>query len=277
MRGGAGALTAALANYFVSLGGEIQTGNEVRSLEHLPDAAAVLFDTSAESMARIAGDQLPASYHRKLAQLRHGPGICKVDWTLHGPIPWNSEFCHQAGTVHLAGGFDEVATHEKAACNGMMTETPFVLVTQPSVFDPSRAPNGKHIGWAYCHVPHACDEDYSKLIEDRIEKYAPGFKDQIIDRHVLTTGQLEQYNANYIGGDISCGAMDRKTGAFPSNLQNRSLFDSQSKDLSLFSCDTTWTWCSRHVWLLRGSFSIAKTATLIVVKCANGQSTNKPF
>ena len=214
VRGGAGALTTALANYFQSLGGEIQTGNEVRSLDQLPDASAVVFDTSAESMARIAGDQLPAGYHRKLAQLRHGPGICKVDWTLHGPIPWNSEFCQQAGTVHLAGGFDEVATHEKAVCNGTMTETPFVLVTQPSVFDPSRAPNGKHIGWAYCHVPHACDEDYSNLIENRIEQYAPGFKDQIIDRHVLTTGQLEQYNANYIGGDISCGAMDRKQALF---------------------------------------------------------------
>ena len=230
-RGGAGSITTNLAEFIRSRGGQIRTDHHVSSLSKLPDSKAILFDTSAESMARIAGDTLPARFHGKLSRLQHGPGICKVDWTLHGPIPWKNEYCKQAGTVHVGGGLDEVAQHEKAVCNGSMTDTPFVLVTQPSLFDSARAPDGKHVGWAYCHVPHGSDHDVSSLIEDRIETYAPGFKDQVIGRHVITTGQLEQYNDNYIGGDISCGAMNWKQAMFrptfrldPYSTPNRKLF-----------------------------------------------------
>lgn len=214
VRGGAGALSNRLAEHFKKLGGEIKTDQTVRSLSELPSSRAILFDTSAAGLSKIAGEQLPLSFHRKLSKLRLGPGICKVDWTLSGPVPWKAEACRQAGTVHLAGGLYDVANHEKSVYQGKMSPAPFVLFTQPSVFDPSRAPDGKHVGWAYCHVPHGWNDDVSSLIEGRIETFAPGFKDQIIGRHVMTTSAMQTYNANYVGGDISAGVMNWKQALF---------------------------------------------------------------
>jgi phytoene dehydrogenase-like protein len=207
-RGGAQQIANALASYFQSLGGTLVTDHEVRSVRDLPAAALILCDVTPRQLLRIAADVLPDPYCRKLERYRYGPGVFKVDWALSAPIPWQNPDCGSAGTVHLGGTFDEIALSERAAWNGEFSDRPFVLLAQPSLFDPSRAPAGRHTAWAYCHVPHASTEDRTAVIEAQIERFAPGFCQTILARHTMSPAQLESHNANLVGGDIGGGASD---------------------------------------------------------------------
>lgn len=207
-QGGSQSLANALAAYFTDLGGEIVVGHEVKSLAQLPPARAVLLDVTPRQLLRIAGDQLPAGYRRQLENYRHGPGVFKVDWALSDPIPWRAAACRQAGTVHVGPTLAEMALSERLVWQDGVAERPFTLVTQQSLFDDSRAPAGKHTGWAYCHVPNGSTADMTAAIEDQIERFAPGFRDTILARHTMTTHDFQQYNPNYIGGDINGGVQN---------------------------------------------------------------------
>jgi phytoene dehydrogenase-like protein len=205
-RGGAQAITDALAGYLRSIGGEIVTGCPVETHGQLPAARAVLFDTSPQMMARILGDRLPRSYSRQLERYRYGPGAFKIDWALSEPIPWKARDCTSAATVHVGGTLEEIALSEAAPWQERQAEKPFVLVTQPSLFDPSRAPAGKHTAWGYCHVPNGSDVDMTDRIESQIERFAPGFRDIILARGVRPPSVLERDNANLVGGDVAGGS-----------------------------------------------------------------------
>ncbi len=207
-KGGSQKIVDALAAYLLSLGGEIRTDNEVKSMDELPASRCVLFDTTPWQMVKIMGEQLPSAYRRRLEGFRHGPGVFKLDYALDGPIPWAAEGVARAATVHLGGTFGEIAAAEKAVWRGEHAERPYVLLVQQSPFDPSRAPEGKHTAWAYCHVPFGSTTDATSQIENQIERFAPGFRERILMRHVHSPANMEAYNANYIGGDITGGAMD---------------------------------------------------------------------
>lgn len=206
--GGSQRITDALATYLLSLGAEIQTEAPITSLDELPAARVIMLDVSAKQFARLAADKLPSSYASMLAKFRTGPGICKVDWALSEPVPWRDKNCLQAGTVHVGGEYTEIAASESALEQDKIPEKPFVLLSQPSLFDPQRCPPGKHVLWGYCHVPFGCNVDMSASIEAQIERFAPGFRDCILARSIRTAMELESYNPNYAGGDISAGAMD---------------------------------------------------------------------
>lgn len=205
-RGGAQTITNALVSYLQEIGGEVVTGVSVRSLDDLPRSRTVLLDIGARQLSQIAGDRLPHRYKRKLDAFRYGPGVFKMDWALDAPIPWTAAECAGAGTVHLGGALGEIADAEAAVWRGDHPDLPFVLLAQPTMFDDSRAPNGKHIVWAYCHVPNGSDYDMSERIEAQIERFAPGFRRRILARSVMSTSDMQAYNANYIGGDIGGGA-----------------------------------------------------------------------
>jgi phytoene dehydrogenase-like protein len=205
-RGGSQSIANALVSYFESLGGVVVSGQEVSSVRDLPSDALVLCDVTPRQLLRIAGDRLPDSYCRKLREYRYGPGVFKLDWALSSPIPWRDADCRRAGTVHVGGTLDEIAASERAAWNGESCQRPFVLLAQPSLFDGSRAPAGKHTGWAYCHVPNGSSEDMTEAIEAQVERFAPGFRASILARHVMSPAALEAHNANLIGGDIGGGA-----------------------------------------------------------------------
>ncbi|MGI8967848.1 MAG: phytoene desaturase family protein [Chloroflexota bacterium] len=207
-RGSAQSLTDALAAYLTSLGGEIVTGMRVEDARQLYSARAVLYDVTPRQLLSIAGDRFPVGYRRQLARYRYGPGVFKLDYALDAPIPWTAPECARAGTVHLGGTFEEIASSERAVSRGEHAERPFVLLAQPSLFDPTRAPQGKHTAWAYCHVPNGSIVDMTERIEDQIERFAPGFRDRILARSVLTPRCLEQHDANLVGGDINGGAAD---------------------------------------------------------------------
>jgi phytoene dehydrogenase-like protein len=205
-RGGSVSIINALAAYFRALGGVIRVGHPVRSLRDVPEARAVLFDVTPRQLAAIAGDALPARYMRKLQRFRYGPGVFKIDFALDGPIPWKAAECARSATVHVGGTLEEIAAHEHSVFNGRMTDKPFVLVAQQSMFDDTRAPLGQHTGWAYCHVPNGSTEDVSEAIVGQIERFAPGFRDRILARRTINTAQYAAYNANFVGGDIAGGA-----------------------------------------------------------------------
>ncbi len=207
-RGGSQNIVDALAGYLRSLGGKIVTGVEVTSLEMLPSARSYLFDVTPRQLVRIAGNHLPAGYQYQLQRYRYGPGAFKLDYALDGPIPWKAQQCTQAGTVHLGGTFAEIAESEWAATHGANPEKPYVLIAQQSLFDPTRVPEGKQTAWAYCHVPNGTTFDMTERIEAQIERFAPGFRDRILARHIMTPQDFEHYNANYIGGDINGGVQD---------------------------------------------------------------------
>ena len=207
-RGGSQAIVDALVLDLRSLGVTIETGHPVASLAELPPARAVLFDVAPRSMARIAGDALPALYRRRLERFRHGPGVFKLDLALDGPIPWRAAACARAGTVHVGGTFEELSESERAMARGEHAKRPYVLVVQSSVFDATRAPHGKHTAWAYCHVPAGSTADRSEIILAQIERFAPGLRDRILARHTFNTRTFAEYNANYVGGDIAGGAVD---------------------------------------------------------------------
>ena len=205
-RGGSGAITNALAEYLRTLGGEIRTGQRVSSMGDVPASRAVLFDVTPRQLVHIAVDDLSPRYVGRLGRFRYGPGVFKVDWALDGPIPWRAPDCVRASTVHLGGTLEEIARHESAIWQGRTTDRPFTLVAQPSVFDPTRAPSGKHTAWAYCHVPNGSTEDMTAAIEAQVERFAPGFHDRVLARHTMNTAQFEIHDANIIGGDIGGGA-----------------------------------------------------------------------
>ena len=206
--GGSQRIPDALAAYLRTLGGEIVTGYDVASLGSLPSSSAVLLDISPKAFLRLAGDLLPPRYRRQLEGYRYGPGVFKVDYALSGPVPWRAEACRRAGTVHLGGTLPEIAETERAVHKGQHPERPYVLVAQQSLFDPRRAPAGRHTLWAYCHVPNGSTLDRTAAIEAQIERFAPGFRDLILARHTTHTAQLEAYNPNYVGGDINNGVQD---------------------------------------------------------------------
>jgi phytoene dehydrogenase-like protein len=207
-RGGAQRLTDALSSLLRSLGGEIVTNMRVRSLDDLPPARAVLCDLSPRPFLTIAGHRLPDHFRRRLEQYRYGVGSFKVDWALDGPIPWRSAECARAGTIHLGGTLDEIAQSERDVWAGSTGARPFVLLSQPTLFDPSRAPEGRHVAWAYCHVPRGSSADMLPAIERQIERFAPGFSARVLARHVTTPADMEAHNANYVGGDIGSGVTD---------------------------------------------------------------------
>ncbi|MEJ2637213.1 MAG: NAD(P)/FAD-dependent oxidoreductase [Calditrichia bacterium] len=207
-RGGSQKFADALAAYFESLGGKIELNRPINSLADLPAARAILFDVTPRQLLKITGDRFPARYRRQLENYRYNPGVFKIDWALSGPVPFKAMECRQAGTIHIGGSYDEIADSERTVWQGKHPERPFVLFAQQSLFDKTRAPDGKHTGWAYCHVPHGSTEDMTAGIEDQIERFAPGFRDCILERHTMNTADMEAYNANYIGGDINGGVQD---------------------------------------------------------------------
>jgi phytoene dehydrogenase-like protein len=208
VRGGTGQLADALAAELRSLGGEIVTGHPETAISELPAARAVLFDTTPRALAAIAGDRLPGGYRRRLEGFRYGPGVVKLDWALSDPIPWAAEGARRAGTVHVGGTLDEIRAAEAEVAAGRHPERPFVIVVQQSRFDPSRAPEGRHTGWAYCHVPNGSTMDMTARIEAQLERFAPGFRDTILARSVRLPAEMEAYNPNYVGGDINAGIED---------------------------------------------------------------------
>ena len=205
-KGGAYKIAAALGDYFKSLGGEIETGNRVENIDALPASRSILFDITPRQIIKIAGHHLSASYVRRLETYKYGAGVFKMDFALSEPIPWKAKECFKAGTVHLGGTFEEIAESERGHGKGKISQKPFVLVAQHTLFDPTRAPSGKHTAWAYCHVPNGSTYDMTELIEDQIERFAPGFKDCILAKSIKSPADLEKYNSNYIGGDINGGA-----------------------------------------------------------------------
>jgi len=206
--GGSQAIADALASYLRALGGRIGTGVRVRRLADIPPARVVLFDTSPAQVADICEPLLPAGYVRRLRRYRYGPGVFKLDLALDGPIPWRDPRCLEASTVHVGGTLDEVAAAEAAVWRGEHPSRPFVMVVQQSQFDPARAPTGKHTGYAYCHVPAGSTVDCTTMIEQQIERFAPGFRDRILARHTALTSDLERENPNYVGGAITGGVSD---------------------------------------------------------------------
>lgn len=204
--GGSQKIADALASYFRSLGGTIELGRPVRSLRDLDSTDAVLFDVTPRQLLAIAGDRLPPGYRRLLERFRYGPGVFKLDWALAAPIPWKDPACARAATVHVGGTLAEIAAGERDAWAGRLSERPFVLLAQPSLFDPSRAPAGRHTAWAYCHVPRGCETDMTEAIERQIERFAPGFRERVLARHAMGPAQLEARNGNLVGGDITGGA-----------------------------------------------------------------------
>lgn len=207
-KGGSQMIADSMAAHFIALGGKIQTGFWVKSLDALPSARVFLLDVTPRQLLAIAGQRFSAIYTWQLKRYRYGPGVFKIDWALDGPVPFTAPQCREAATIHIGGSFADIAAAEQAAWDGRHTEKPFVLMAQQSVFDNTRAPEGKHTAWAYCHVPHGSTVDMSDAIEKQVERFAPGFRDRVIGRHTLNTAELARYNPNYVGGDIGGGALD---------------------------------------------------------------------
>ncbi|MGI8789139.1 MAG: phytoene desaturase family protein [Pyrinomonadaceae bacterium] len=205
-RGGTQKLSDALAAYFLSLGGEIETNFQVETIDELPASKVVLFDITPRQILKIAGHRLPARYRKRLENYRYGAGVFKMDFALSEPIPWQAKDCLSAGTIHLGGTLAEIADGERKNWRGQPRENPFVLLAQTSLFDRTRAPVGKQTAWAYCHTPNNSTFDFSEQIENQIERFAPGFRDCILAKNKMSPADLESYNANYIGGDINGGA-----------------------------------------------------------------------
>ncbi|MGH2801049.1 MAG: phytoene desaturase family protein, partial [Thermoleophilaceae bacterium] len=205
IEGGSQRLTDALVACLVGLGGGIVTDHRIETLGELPRARAILFDLTPRQVVAIAGDELPARYRRRLERYQYGPGVFKIDFALSEPIPWKADVCRRAGTVHLGGTLEEVTAAEDAVCRGRHPDRPYALVAQQTTFDETRAPDGKHTAWAYCHVPSGSPVDMTDRIVAQIERFAPGFRDTVVAQSTMTAPALEAYNANYIGGDISGG------------------------------------------------------------------------
>ena len=207
-RGGSQRITDALVAHLQSLGGEVVADARVKTIDKLPPAKAVLCDLSPKPLLAIAGHTFPKAYRDKLERYRYGMGAFKVDWALAAPIPWKADECRRAGTVHLGGSVKEIADSEQAAWEGRVSDRPYVLLSQPTLFDPSRAPIGKHVVWGYCHVPGGSTVNMLDRVEQQIERFAPGFRDRVLARSVMTPADIESHNANFVGGDIASGVPD---------------------------------------------------------------------
>jgi phytoene dehydrogenase-like protein len=206
--GGSQRVADALAALLRSRGGTIATDRRVGNMADLSGGRVVLFDLTPRQVLPIASGQWPDGFSRQLQRFRYGPGVFKVDWALDGPIPWRADACRRAGTVHVGGAFDDVVAAEEAVAAGQVADRPFVILAQPSVADATRAPAGKHVGWAYCHVPNGSTVDMRERIEAQVERFAPGFTSRIIARHVMSPADIERHNANNVGGDINGGIAD---------------------------------------------------------------------
>ena len=207
-RGGAQSITNALCGHFAALGGTVKTSTRIESLTAVADYDVILCDVTPRQLLRIAGDRLSQSYTRQLERYRYGPAVFKVDYALSSPIPWKAAECLRAATVHIGGTMEEIATSEDSMRHGHHAERPFVLLAQPTLFDPSRAPEGRHVAWAYCHVPNGSTFDMLPRLEAQIERFAPGFRECVLERRVLAPTALEAMDANLVGGDIGGGAVD---------------------------------------------------------------------
>ena len=236
-KGGSQSLANALGAYFQSQGGEIRTGHMIHSIDELPPARAILFDVSPRQLLQIAGDRFSNTYKWQLGRYKYGVGVFKMDFALDGPIPWKAGDARLAGTVHLGGSLEEIAHSESIIWNGRYTDNPYVLVAQQSLVDDTRAPTGKHTAWAYCHVPAGSTRDMSAIIENQIEKYAPGFKDLVLGRHSMNSEDLEAYNPNYVGGDINAGVQDI-TQIFTRPALRVSPYRTSAKGIYLWSSST---------------------------------------
>lgn len=234
-RGGSQRIANALASYFESLGGTIITNTPIRSLDQFDRRALVLCDVTPRQFLDIGGDRLDGSFRNQLKSYRYGPGIFKIDWALSRPVPWRARECTQAGTIHLGASSEEIETSEGNTSAGKISERPFVLFVQPSLFDGSRAPQGNHTAWAYCHVPNGSDIDMTARVEAQVERFAPGFRDAILARHTFTAAQLERHNANLVGGDISGGRQNLTQLIF---RPTRSLYRTPLSNVYLCSAST---------------------------------------
>lgn len=236
-KGGSESIAKALLSYFLSIGGKLQVNTTITALEQLPSSHAVLFDITPKQLLAIAGHKFSSFYKGQLQRYRYGMGVFKIDWALDQSIPFRAAECRMAGTVHLGGSFNEIAISEQMAWKGQHSDKPFVLLAQPTLFDPSRAPDDKHTAWAYCHVPHGSNEDYVDRIERQVERFAPGFRKNIIARHSMTSADMEAYNPNYIGGDINGGAQ-LLTQLFTRPALRGSPYRTSAKGLYLCSSST---------------------------------------
>ena len=236
-KGGSQKLADALVSYLRSLGGEVYTGIRIGSVEEVPRTRSVLFDVTPRQLLEIAGEHFTNHYRQALKRYRYGPGVFKMDFALDGPIPWKAGACRRAGTVHLGGTLEEISLGEAAVWRGEHPERPFVLLAQQSLFDHTRAPEGKHTVWAYCHVPNGSTFDMTERIEDQIERFAPGFKVRILARSAMGTADLEHANANLVGGDINGGVMDFRQ-LFTRPVARLTPYSTSAKGLYLCSSST---------------------------------------
>lgn len=234
-RGGAQSITNALCSQLASLGGTVKTSARIAKLSDLPGYDATLCDVTPNQLARMAGGRFPTRFMRRLAKYRYGAGVFKVDYALQDPIPWRAKECLRAATVHLGGSAAEIAASEQETRHGRHSERPFVLLAQPSLFDPTRAPAGKYTAWAYCHVPNGSTVDMLEALESQIERFAPGFRDCILARRVFSPAALEKMDANLIGGDISGGALDLRQFLFRPTWRH---YATPARDIYLCSSST---------------------------------------
>ena len=234
-RGGAQSLTDALCRYLTTLGGKVKTSSRVETLSALPGYDLFLCDVTPRQLLKLAGERLSDHYKHRLQAYRYGPGVFKVDYALHEPIPWKASDCSRAATLHLGGSFEEIAASEQSVRDGRHPDRPFVLLAQPSLFDASRAPQGKHIAWAYCHVPHGSNTNVLSKLEDQIERFAPGFRDCVATRHVSSPSDLERMDANLVGGDIAGGVMDIRQFLFRPTWKH---YGTSAKDIYICSSST---------------------------------------
>lgn len=236
-RGGSRAIVDALLACFREAGGELEVDRPIARLAELPSARAYVLDVTPSQLLAIAGERLPPSYAARLARFRYGPGVFKMDWALSGPVPWRDPACARAATVHLSGDLAEVSGAEACVHAGELPARPFVLFVQPSLFDPTRAPPGRHIAWAYCHVPHGSTVDASEAIEAHVERFAPGFRDLVLGRATMSAAEMERYNPNYVGGDINGGISDL-TQLFFRPVARLDPYSTPASDLFLCSSST---------------------------------------
>ena len=234
--GGSQKISEALVGYLESLGGSIVTNRRVASMEDLPVSRAAVFDVTPRQLDEIAGSRLSSGYRRRLRKFRYGPGVFKIDLAIDGPIPWKAEVCRRAGTVHLGGTLPEIAASEVAVVSGGVSERPYVLLAQQSLFDKTRAPEGKHTVWAYCHVPSGSTIDMTDRIESQIERFAPGFRELIIGRRAMNAAEFERYNPNYVGGDINGGVQDLRQHFARPMLR---LHPHTTSDKAIFLCSSS--------------------------------------
>ncbi|MCF0054497.1 NAD(P)/FAD-dependent oxidoreductase [Dyadobacter sp. CY356] len=237
VEGGSQSLANALASYFISLGGKIQTSQFVKSIDELPSSKAVLFDVGPRQLISIAGNKLGTSYISRLKKFKYGMGVFKIDWALNEPIPFTNKHASGAGTVHLGNTFEDISYSEKITSEGRHSDKPYVLLSQPSLFDKTRAPEGKHTAWAYCHVPNGSQVDMTDIIENQVESVAPGFKDTILKRSTFNTMQMQEYNPNYVGGDV-VGGLQNLAQLYSRPVLSLSPYRTPAKGIYLCSAST---------------------------------------